>query len=82
MVKEIGYLMAAEFATAHEQVDYTDDELREMVWYGFNGLEHRNMDLYNNHMGRSVYSPGDGRWELSQKVLELIKNDELIILVK
>jgi hypothetical protein len=80
MTKEIGYFMAQDFATAHENVGLSDAELQATVWYGFNGLQHRQMDYYNNYKGREAYSSGDGETTLHYKIMALINSNQLTVL--
>ena len=85
MSKDIGKYLAEQFATAHEDHGVSDAELKKAVWNGFNGVQHKNMDLHNNQMGRDCFYwydllPFDTT--LADRVDEKIKNGEAKILVK
>ncbi|MBE1557166.1 DUF6973 domain-containing protein [Sporosarcina limicola] len=85
MARNIGKNLAEQFATAHENHGLTDAEYKAQVWFGFNGLEHKNMDLHNNKMGRDCFywydiAPFDST--LADRVDAKIKNGEAKILVK
>lgn len=82
MVSEIGIILAQEFATAHENHGYTDAEYRQIIINGFNGLEHKQMDLYNNNIGRTKAYPNNGETDVHYKLVNLIRNNSLRILVK
>lgn len=58
MSRDIGKTNAELFASAHENHGYTDAQYKAEVWEGFNGLQHRAMDLHNNKMGRDCYNGG------------------------
>ena len=47
---------------------------------GFTALDHRQMDLYNNYMGRNEAYPYNGETDIHYKVIDLIDDDQLIIL--
>ncbi|MGL5036281.1 MAG: DUF6973 domain-containing protein [Aeromonas sp.] len=84
MSAKVGKGLAAKFATAHEA--YSDAELDSAgSWFGFTARQHTNMDLHNNQKGRdcvSWYEVFISNDTASQRVLEKISNDEMIILVK
>ncbi|QUI23322.1 hypothetical protein HZI73_13955 [Vallitalea pronyensis] len=85
MTKSIGKPLAKAFADAHENQGLTDAEYKANVWHGFNGLEHRNMDLHNNQKGRDCVKWYEGLISDStivKRVQEKIKNGEMMILVK
>lgn len=92
MAVYIGKPLAKAFADAHEAVInpktgkvFTDWELTQLSWNGFNGLQHKNMDLHNNQKGRDCVS-----WyeliitnnTLINRVQTKINNGEMVILVK
>lgn len=72
MSKEIGLYLAGQFATAHEDHGLTDAEYAATSWNGFNGLQHKNMDLSNNAAGRTWGYPNNGEWDIHQKITSLI----------
>lgn len=82
MASEIGVILAQEFASAHENHGLTDAEYRQIVINGFNGLEHKQMDLYNNNIGRTKAYPNNGETDIHYKLVKLIRNNSLRILVK
>lgn len=86
MSRDAGKNMAELFATAHENQGLTDAQHRYQVWNGFNGLQHKNMDLHNNQMGRNLFNGWldnlltDG--SLSSRVKNAIQDGKAKILVK
>ncbi|MCR8645280.1 hypothetical protein NV379_21725 [Paenibacillus sp. N1-5-1-14] len=79
--------LAEKFATAHENHGLTDDQYRAEVWNGFNGLQHRAMDLHNNGKGRDCVSWYEipyavSNTDLAERVQTKINNGEMIILKK
>lgn len=86
MSRDIGKTKAELFASAHEDHGLTDAKYKAQVWNGFNGLQHRAMDLHNNKMGRDCYNGGLDSLlsdaSLSQRVKNKISEGKAIILVK
>ncbi len=82
MTEEIGVISAQQFATAHENHGLTDAEYKAIIINGFNGLQHREMDLYNNNIGRTKAYPHDGELDVHNKLTNLISTYQLRILVK
>ncbi|ASA25991.1 DUF6973 domain-containing protein [Paenibacillus donghaensis] len=56
MALNITKVMAEQFASAHEDVGLTNAELSATTWNGYNGLQHKQMDLHNNQKGRDCVS--------------------------
>lgn len=87
MTLNIGRVLAEQFGTAHEKVDATDSELSTTYWNGYNGIQHRAMDLHNNQKGRDTVNWYDAPYfvtntDLANRVQTKIDNNEMIILVK
>lgn len=85
MALNITKVMAENFATAHEDVGLTDAQLQALVWEGFNGLQHKRMDLHNNQVGRDTVSWYELPYAISNTVLANrvqteINNNAMIIL--
>ena len=81
MASEIGVMLAQDFATAHENHGLTDAEYEAIIMDdGFTALDHRQMDLHNNYMGRSEAYPNNGETDIHYKVMDLIDDDQLTIL--
>lgn len=87
MSRDISKTKAELFATAHENHGLTDAQYLAIdPWNGFNGLQHKNMDLHNNKMGRDCYNGGLDKLltdaSLSQRVKNAIDAGKAKILVK
>jgi hypothetical protein len=91
MSQAIGKSLAEAFADAHEEVinpntqtEYTDSELENVHWNGFNGLEHKEMDLHNNQKGRDCYKWYDfftSSNTFANRVQTKIDDGEMVILI-
>ncbi len=91
MTLNIGRSLAKSFADAHEAVVgtdgklLTDAQLKLLKWNGFDGLQHKNMDLHNNGKGRDCvawYEFFTSNDTLAKRVQTKIDNGEMVILVK
>ena len=91
MALNIGKSLAKSFADAHEAVVdgngklLTDAQLKLLKWNGFDGLQHKNMDLNNNSKGRDCvawYEFFTSNDTLASRVQTKINNGEMTILVK
>ncbi|UHA75147.1 DUF6973 domain-containing protein [Paenibacillus sp. 481] len=83
----IGKDLAEKFATAHENNGLTIVQQLAQSWHGFNGIEHKSMDMHNNLKGRDCVKTSEflssvTNTELAKRVQKKIDNNELIILVK
>jgi hypothetical protein len=59
----------------------TDQEYASIIMLdGFTALQHRQMDLYNNYMGRRYGYPNNGELDIHNKIRDLIRLNQLTIL--